>query len=137
MDIPDASKEYLEEFISFARKNLPYEPVIVGGWAVYCFTKKQKSIDVDVLLKSGRDIELLKPFFSERKFSLHKDSDENITFELETAKYEYKGIAIESIIFSLPQMYLRQGFPLEMSFSPYNLPILTPVSIMGRKKNSF
>lgn len=63
MEVPDQSKKYLEEFLPFAKKTLSYEPIILGGWAVYAYTKKQKSVDVDVLLKNKKDIELLKSFF--------------------------------------------------------------------------
>jgi hypothetical protein len=101
MEVPDQSKKYLEEFLPYARKKLSYEPIILGGWAVYAFTKKQKSVDVDVLLKDKKDIELLKPFFAERKFKLEEDSQGNVTFELETQKHEYKGITLENIIFDL------------------------------------
>ncbi|MFA6420087.1 MAG: hypothetical protein WCW13_04760 [archaeon] len=101
MEVPDQSKKYLEEFLSFARKILPYEPVILGGWAVYAYTKKQKSVDVDVLFKTKKDIALLKPFFTERKFKQEEDRQGNVTFELETTKHEYKGITLESIIFDL------------------------------------
>ncbi len=101
MEVPDQSKKYLEEFLPFARKVLSYEPVILGGWAVFAYTKKQKSVDVDVLLKTKKDIELLKPFFAERKFKKDEDLHGNITFELETTKHEYKGIILESIIFDL------------------------------------
>ncbi len=101
MEVPDQSKKYLEEFQEYVNKVLPYEPIILGGWAVYAFTKKQKSVDVDVLLKDKRDIELIKPFFLERKFVLEKDSQGNVTFELETQKHEYKGITLESIIFDI------------------------------------
>ncbi len=101
MDVLDQSKKYLEEFLPYLRQKLPYEPIILGGWAVYAFTKKQKSVDVDVLLKDKKDIELLKPFFTERKFKLEEDSQGNVTFELETQKHEYKGITLESIIFDL------------------------------------
>ena len=99
MEVPDQSKIYLEEFLPFARKHLSYEPVILGGWAVYAYTKKQKSVDIDILLKSKKDIELLKPFFGERKFKYEEDSKGNVTYELETQKHEYKGITLESIIF--------------------------------------
>ncbi|MFA6269192.1 MAG: hypothetical protein WC652_05220, partial [archaeon] len=91
MEVPDQSKKYLEEFLSFARKILPYEPVILGGWAVYAYTKKQKSVDVDVLFKTKKDIALLKPFFTERKFKQEEDRQGNVTFELETTKHEYTG----------------------------------------------
>lgn len=101
MEVPDQSKQYLEEFLPFARKVLSYEPVILGGWAVYAFTKKQKSVDVDVLLKTKKDIKLLEPFFIERKFKQEEDRQGNVTFELETTKHEYKGIILESIIFDL------------------------------------
>jgi hypothetical protein len=101
MQVPDQSKKYLEEFLPFARRVLSYEPIILGGWAVFAFTKKQKSVDVDVLLKNKGDIELLKPFFVERKFFYEENRQGNSTFELETQKHEYKGIILESIIFDL------------------------------------
>ena len=101
MEVPDQSKIYLEDFLKCAKKTLSYEPVVLGGWAVFAFTKKQKSVDVDVLLKNREDIDLLKPFFVERKFVFEEDNKGNVTFELETQKHEYKGILLESIIFDL------------------------------------
>ncbi len=101
MEVPDQSKGYLEEFLPFARKHLSYEPIILGGWAVYAYAKTQKSVDVDVLLKNKKDIKLLAPFFEERKFKYEEDRNGNITYELETEKHEYKGIILENIIFDL------------------------------------
>lgn len=68
---------------------------------MYAYTKKQKSVDVDVLLKTKKDIKLLEPFFIEKKFKKDEDRQGNVTFKLEATKHEYKGITLESIIFDL------------------------------------
>jgi len=101
MTVPDESQKYLKEFLQFTKNTLDYTPVILGGWAVYAYTKKQKSVDVDVLLKHKRDIIKLKPFFLERNFIYEEDRHGNVTFERETEKHDYKGIILESIIFDL------------------------------------
>ncbi len=101
-DITDLSKEYLKKFLFYAKKELGYEPIILGGWAVYSLTQVEQSIDVDVLLKSKNDIQKLKKFFDEHKFVEDKDNQENISFELVLESLEeVRGITINSLIFDL------------------------------------
>lgn len=47
--ITDPSLKELNEFASWYNKKLGNYPVIVGGWAVYCYTKGLGSKDIDVV----------------------------------------------------------------------------------------
>lgn len=47
--ITDPSLKELEEFASWYNEKLGNHPVIVGGWAVYCYTKGLGSKDIDVV----------------------------------------------------------------------------------------
>lgn len=100
--ITDLSKEYLHKFLPFARQALGYEPIIVGGWAVYALTKAEQSVDVDVLLKSRKDIRKLEPFFEKHGFKKEKDFKGNTHFELLLEKpEEIGGIKIENLVFDI------------------------------------
>jgi hypothetical protein len=41
MTVPEKSQKYLKEFLQFTKTTLNYTPVILGGWAVYAYTKNQ------------------------------------------------------------------------------------------------
>ncbi len=47
--ITDPSLRELEEFVTWYNEKLGNYPVIVGGWAVYCYTKGMGSKDIDVV----------------------------------------------------------------------------------------
>ncbi|MFH0714236.1 MAG: hypothetical protein V1847_00430 [Candidatus Diapherotrites archaeon] len=98
----DLSRDYLKKFLKFAEPALGYFPVVLGGWAVFAFTHVEQSVDADVLLKSKKDIEKLKPFFEENGFEINDDNPDAISFEKSLEEpQELGGIKIESIIFDL------------------------------------
>ena len=100
--ITDLSKEYLHKFLTFARKALGYEPIIVGGWAVFALTKAEQSVDVDILLNSENDIPKLEPFFKKHCFKKEQDFKGNANFELLLEEPdEIGGIKIESLVFDI------------------------------------
>lgn len=47
--ITDPSLSELEDFASWYNEKLGNHPIIVGGWAVYCYTKGLGSKDIDVI----------------------------------------------------------------------------------------
>lgn len=98
----ELSLEYLLNFLEFAKERLDYDPIVLGGWAVYALIKKEMSIDVDVLLKSKKDIDLLKPFFNKNEFKFELDKNENVTFEKTLEKsIEIDNIKIDYLIFDI------------------------------------
>ena len=46
-----ASFNELANFLGWCRKKLGAEPYVIGGWAVYAYAKKQKSLDIDVVFE--------------------------------------------------------------------------------------
>ncbi|MFH1256012.1 MAG: hypothetical protein V1494_01835 [Candidatus Diapherotrites archaeon] len=100
--ITEISGQYLKKFLKHAEKALNYEPIILGGWAVYALTKKEKSIDIDVLIKSKKEIAKLKPFFDQNGFKMGKDRLGNISFERKLESIQtIGGIKIEQVIFDI------------------------------------
>ncbi len=47
--VTDPSLRELEEFASWYNEKVGNYPIIVGGWAVYCYTKGMGSKDIDVV----------------------------------------------------------------------------------------
>jgi len=124
----DLSREYLQKFLQFSGKSLGYSPIVLGGWAVFAFTKKEQSVDVDVLVKSQKAVEKLKPFFEENDFKLDESNPKAPAFEkMLEAPQVLGGIKIESIIFDVitlkePNVLhenKRIGIPWKLSFQ-YN-----------------
>lgn len=48
-------------------KKLPFEFVVIGGWAAYLWTKAHKSKDIDILLKNFEDMKYLKDHYILKK----------------------------------------------------------------------
>lgn len=48
-------------------KKLPFEFVVIGGWAAYLWTKAHKSKDIDILLKNFEDMKYLKEHYILKK----------------------------------------------------------------------
>lgn len=46
-----ASLGELANFLEWCGKKLESEPYVIGGWAVYAYAKKQKSLDIDVVFE--------------------------------------------------------------------------------------
>ena len=78
--ITDLSREYLKDFLEFSEKNLGYSPIVLGGWAVFAFTHVEQSVDVDILVKSQKDVEKLKPFFEGAGFKLDNSNPREPSF---------------------------------------------------------
>ena len=47
-----ASFDELVNFLKWCGKRLGSEPYLIGGWAVYAYAKKQKSLDIDVVFEN-------------------------------------------------------------------------------------
>lgn len=73
--ITDASLLELGKFLSYCRPKLENPPTIIGGWAVYLYTPKIKSIDIDVVLEKT-DMEKISGFFAENNYA--KEDEENV-----------------------------------------------------------
>ena len=111
-----ASKSELIKFVKWCKKKFDYEPAIIGGWAVYSYAKKEKSIDIDVVFTSKKKAKsLMKQFFKEnnyKKEELH-DQQEHFVKELKTGEkiielrfdyydYEDKNNLVENSKISIP-----------------------------------
>jgi hypothetical protein len=98
----ELSLDYLIKFLEFCKNKLNYNPIILGGWAVYVLTKKEMSVDVDVLLKSKEDIGKIKEFFDRDNFKIEIDRKGNITFEkILESHMMIDDVKINSIIFDI------------------------------------
>lgn len=107
----ELSLDYLLKFLEFCKANLGYGPIVLGGWAIYVLTQNEMSVDIDILLKSKKDIDKIKPFFKENKFKFEQDWKGNITFEKDLEKpLEIDEIKIENIIFDI----IVKGEPNEL-----------------------
>ncbi|MFH1256809.1 MAG: hypothetical protein V1494_05975 [Candidatus Diapherotrites archaeon] len=78
-DATELSLSELKRFLSWCEYTLHYAPVIIGGWAVYAFTPKIGSIDIDIVLKK-KDFKKLAVFFSENGYA-KKEDEPNIYFK--------------------------------------------------------
>ncbi len=79
-------------------KKLPFEFVVIGGWAAYLWTKAHKSRDIDILLKNFEDMKYLKEHYALKK-------NDNLK------KYEIKMEEIDIDIY-VP-FYSRLALPVE------------------------
>ena len=79
-DIRDYSEEYLEKFLNYCSLN-NVRPIIVGGWAVYAFTQREKSVDIDLVLEQKADLVKIEPFFVETGFKKVFDMKGEVSFE--------------------------------------------------------
>ncbi|MDD4878672.1 MAG: hypothetical protein PHO02_06605 [Candidatus Nanoarchaeia archaeon] len=79
-------------------KKLPFEFVVIGGWAAYLWTKAHKSKDIDILLKNFEDMKYLRENYSLKK-------NDNLK------KYEIKIEEIDIDIY-VP-FYSRLALPVE------------------------
>ncbi|MEK6864474.1 MAG: hypothetical protein AABX27_04225 [Nanoarchaeota archaeon] len=84
--------------ILFGLKKLPFEFVVIGGWAAYLWTKAHKSKDIDILLKNFEDMKYLRENYSLKK-------NDNLK------KYEIKTEEIDIDIY-VP-FYSRLALPVE------------------------
>jgi 4-hydroxybenzoate polyprenyltransferase len=66
--ITSLSKEHLKKFLEYCWKQ-KVSPIIVGGWAVWAYTKADYSVDVDLVLEKKEELEKIRPFFTENGFS--------------------------------------------------------------------
>ncbi|MBU2637802.1 MAG: hypothetical protein KJ955_02420 [Nanoarchaeota archaeon] len=79
-------------------KKLPFEFVVIGGWAAYLWTKAHKSKDIDILLKNFEDMKYLKEHYTLKK-------NDNLK------KYEIKIEEIDIDIYA--PFYSKLALPVE------------------------
>ncbi|MFH1256668.1 MAG: hypothetical protein V1494_05260 [Candidatus Diapherotrites archaeon] len=76
-----ASFKELLNFLKWCEKNLSVNPFIVGGWAVFAFAGKQKSLDVDVVFKSRKEMDnAMNRYFKENGFQIEEFHDQQTHF---------------------------------------------------------
>ena len=75
-------------------------PIIVGGWAVYHYTKGAKSIDVDLVLPSKHAIQIFEKYCGQRGFKKDKAARIRVLFKKEVGVKPQKQ-EIELDIFTL------------------------------------
>lgn len=124
--ITDISKDYLKKFLAYAKNHLSYEPIVVGGWAVYALLKTEQSVDADILVRTKEDVKKLRPFFDEHGFKAKEDWHHNFSFELAlNESHEIHGIKINDVLFdffSAPEENVlhenkRLNVPWKLAFS--------------------
>lgn len=84
--------------ILLGMKKLPFDFVVIGGWAAYLWTKAHKSKDIDILLKNFEDMKYLREHYTLKK-------NDNLK------KYEIKIEEIDIDIY-VP-FYSRLALPVE------------------------
>jgi len=68
-EVLNASQKELINFIKWCNKVYGYHPIIIGGWAVWAYTKYSKSIDIDVIFPTTQAIHsLLIPYYKANNF---------------------------------------------------------------------
>lgn len=94
--ITDPSLAELEEFASWYNEKIGNHPVIVGGWAVYCYTGGLGSKDIDVVFLGDKTKHVtLSAYFLSHGF----DERSRNLFDKEFAKpVKSKGVEVEIII---------------------------------------
>lgn len=98
----EASRQELIEFVEWCKKRFNYIPIIIGGWAVYSYAGKEKSIDIDVVFHSKKESKrLMNEFFKENNYEkeeLHDQQEHFVkrikmnekTIELRFDYYDYE-----------------------------------------------
>jgi len=82
-------------------KKLPFEFVVIGGWAAYLWTKTHKSKDIDIVLKTFEDLKYLKEHFELKKNDNLKKYEivvDEIDIDIYTAFYSKLTLPVEEII---------------------------------------
>lgn len=68
-ELLEESQKELINFIKWCNKIYGYHPIIIGGWAVWAYTKYTKSIDIDIILPTTQAIHsLLTPYYKANNF---------------------------------------------------------------------
>ncbi|MFH1751943.1 MAG: nucleotidyltransferase [archaeon] len=49
-------------------------PIVVGGWAVYYYTKREKSVDIDLVFPSKNAIQIFEKHFKQQGFKKEKQA---------------------------------------------------------------
>ena len=82
-------------------KKLPFEFVVIGGWAAYLWTKAHKSKDIDILLKNFEDMKYLREHYSLKKNDNLKKYEikiEEIDTDIYVPFYSYLALPVEECI---------------------------------------
>ncbi|HII16158.1 MAG TPA: hypothetical protein HA362_07675 [Nanoarchaeota archaeon] len=82
-------------------KKLPFEFVVIGGWAAYLWTKAHKSKDIDILLKNFEDMKYLREHYSLKKNDNLKKYEikiEEIDIDIYVPFYSYLALPVEECI---------------------------------------
>lgn len=68
-ELLNESQKELMRFIKWCNKVFGYYPIIVGGWAVWAYTRYSKSVDIDVILPTTQAVHsLLVPYYKVHNF---------------------------------------------------------------------
>lgn len=69
-ELLNASQKELANFVKWCNKVYGYTPIIIGGWAVWAYTKHSKSIDIDIILPTTQTVHsLLMQYYKANNFS--------------------------------------------------------------------
>ena len=77
-EITDLSKQELFNFMEFVKTAKIDEPYLIGGWAVYSYTKGLGSVDIDFVFETKSEINRAELYFTENKYKLRiEDADKH------------------------------------------------------------
>ncbi|MDO8624836.1 MAG: hypothetical protein Q7R47_02040 [Candidatus Diapherotrites archaeon] len=96
--ITNLSKGYLESFLKFCETK-KIESIIVGGWAVWAYTKTDYSVDIDLVLKNKKELEKIGPFFEENGFK--PDINGGVSFFKQVFEKGIGEYSLKEIIFDI------------------------------------
>lgn len=119
-----ASFSELVNFLKWCRANLKLQPYIIGGWAVYAYVKKQKSLDIDVVFegRAGMDLAMEK-YYLENSFveeELHDQQrhflkeipvkGQKIEIRFDAFCFSDKNMLLENLSVEIPWKLLKSNF---------------------------
>jgi len=83
----EESQKELVRFIRWCNRLYGYYPVIIGGWAVWAYTKYSKSIDIDIIIPTLKAVHsLLLPYYKAGHFKSAGLLTKEYFKEVETAR---------------------------------------------------
>ncbi|MBI4141979.1 hypothetical protein HY484_03585 [Candidatus Woesearchaeota archaeon] len=120
----EASKKELKAFVRFCKQKFGYIPTIIGGWAVYSYTGKEHSIDIDVVFSSKKESQkIMGKFFKEKHYKTEEFHDQQkhfvkqvkagkktIELRFDYYSYEDENKLVENSDISIPFRLIKNNY---------------------------
>ncbi|MBI2597819.1 MAG: hypothetical protein HYW50_01345 [Candidatus Diapherotrites archaeon] len=115
-ELTELSFQYLKKFLEYCNKHKVF-PVLVGGWAVWSYTKADASVDVDIVLKNKSELKKIKPFFDEH--GLKEEANGGISFVKQISQEGIGLYKLKHLIFDI-SFFLKKAFWQKMKKFPFH-----------------